>query len=373
LINLRTREGWDDLKRELDARPDDVLRLCGIDVKRLSSGWTLIDDPLGHGASNFGICMRGGFLTWKNFTSGEGGRSLELIAYCRGWSTAANRGAGQAAELALAHFRLGTISEQDLARGRAAADAIRRDREQQSEAERDRKAKAAFATWCNAVPVLGTLGEEYLFSGRGIDLREQPFIGPRGGALAPHCLRFVQALQHYDDNRRRTLWPALIACCVDADMRIRAIHQTFLNHAGTDKAPVVPARKVWPDFGGCVIPLWAGDGNHPVAKANELFREHGVMQTIVLTEGVEDGLSAVLANPAHRVWACISLSNIANVAARLPECCDSVIVHRQNDWDKPAAVAAFEGALVALERTGRAVAIVEAYDGKDLNDTLRAG
>jgi hypothetical protein len=50
----------------------------------------------------------------------------------------------------------------------------------------------------------------------------------------------------------------------------------------------------------------------------------------------------VLAAPQHRVWAMISLSNMANVAARLPDCIDSVIVHRQNDWDKPAAVAQFD-------------------------------
>jgi hypothetical protein len=45
---------------------------------------------------------------------------------------------------------------------------------------------------------------------------------------------------------------------------------------------------------------------------------NGLLQTLILTEGVEDGLSAVLAAPQHRVWAMISLSNMANVAAGCP-------------------------------------------------------
>jgi hypothetical protein len=103
-INLRTREGWDDLKRLLDERPDDVLRLCGIDVKRLGGGWTVIDDPLGRGRDCFGLCLRGGFLTWKQFNGDAKGRALELIAYCNGWYDQDKRGAEPAARLALQHF-----------------------------------------------------------------------------------------------------------------------------------------------------------------------------------------------------------------------------------------------------------------------------
>jgi hypothetical protein len=50
-----------------------------------------------------------------------------------------------------------------------------------------------------------------------------------------------------------------------------------------------------------------------------------------------------------------------------------VIVHRQNDWDKPQAVAQFDRGLAALRASGRMVAEVAAAEGKDLNDTLRGG
>jgi hypothetical protein len=246
-INLRTREGWDDLKRLLDERPDDVLRLCGIDVKRLGGGWTVIDDPLGRGRDCFGLCLRGGFLTWKQFNGDAKGRALELIAYCNGWYDQDKRGAEPAARLALQHFGFGNVSADELARGRAQAAARRAEREDAASAERDRKAQAAFAAFVNAKPVLGTPADEYLHTARGIDLRAAPFIGPRGGNLAPACLRYIHGEMHIDERGQRTRWPCLVACCVDADMHIRAVHRTWLNHAGTDKAPVIPARKVWAD------------------------------------------------------------------------------------------------------------------------------
>nr|WP_249156777.1 toprim domain-containing protein [Bradyrhizobium diazoefficiens] len=167
----------------------------------------------------------------------------------------------------------------------------------------------------------------------------------------------------------------MIACCTDAAGQIRAIHQTWIKPDGSDKAAIVPApdgttqpaRKVLGEFAGLVIPLWRGEGHFSVKEAEK----HGLLQTVILTEGVEDGLSAILAAPQHRVWAMISLSNMVNVAARLPACIDSVIVHRQNDWDKASAVAAFDRGMKALQATGRAIAEVHATIGKDLNDTLR--
>jgi hypothetical protein len=102
----------------------------------------------------------------------------------------------------------------------------------------------------------------------------------------------------------------------------------------------------------------------------ENFEQHGLVETLMLTEGVEDGLSAVLAEPKNRTWAMISLSNMANVAARIPPFIDSVIVHRQNDWDKRQASS---NSTAASRRCGRRPhgGGSRATYGKDLNDTLR--
>lgn len=275
---------------------------------------------------------------------------------------------------------LGDVSAEQLERDRAAARAKRARAEEENHSRRDKKSAAAFASFAAAKPIVATLGATYLRDARGIDLTAAPFIGPRGGNIAPGSLRFAPRHRYLSRDRIGTVTgefaaPCMLACCTDADGQIRAVHQTWLQPDGSDKADIPPApdgtrqpaRKVLGEFAGLVIPLWRGDGHLSVKDATA----NGLLQTLILTEGVEDGLSAVLASPQHRVWAMISLSNMANVAARLPDCIDSVIVHRQNDWDKQAAVAAFDAGLKALRGTGRMVVEVHAVHGKDLNDTLR--
>lgn len=66
MIDLRTKQGWDDLKRTLDDRISDVLAMCGIEMPR-RNGWILIDDPRGDGRESFGICLRADGLAWKRF------------------------------------------------------------------------------------------------------------------------------------------------------------------------------------------------------------------------------------------------------------------------------------------------------------------
>lgn len=379
MIDLRTKDGWQDLKRVLDDRVGEVLSICGIEMPR-RNGWTLIDDPMGDGKECFGICLRADGLSWKKFNGTEKGRSLELIAYCQGWYHQDKRGALPAANLVIDRLGLGSISAEQLARDRAGAKARQAKNDADNHARRDKKAAAAFAIFAGAKPIVNTAADVYLREARGIDLRADPFIGPRRGNLAPGSLRFAPHHRYLIRDKDGAVTgeihaPAMLACCTDADGQIRALHQTWLARSGSAKASIPPApdghaqpaRKVLGEFTGLVIPLWRGDGHLSVKDACA----NGLLQTLILTEGVEDGLSAVLAAPQHRVWAMISLSNMVNVAARLPECIESVIVHRQNDWEKPAAVKAFDAGIAALRATGRMVAEVGADDGKDLNDTQR--
>jgi hypothetical protein len=378
-IDLRTGQGWQDLKRILDDRIGDVLALCNLDMPR-RNGWTLLDDPRGDGKACFGLCLRADGLAWKKFNGTEKGRALELIAYCFGWYHLDRRGAEPAANLAMERLGLRKISREQLERDRAASASRRTRADADGHARRDRKAAMAFAIFAGGKGVVGSVAGTYLREARGIDLAAAPFIGPRGGNIAPGSLRFVPRHRYLKRNRNNEVTgevfaPCLVACCTDAQGQIKAVHQTWLAADGSDKADFLPApdgteqppRKVLGEFAGLVIPLWRGDAHMSVKDACAA----GLLQTLILTEGVEDGLSAVLAAPQHRVWAMISLSNMANVAARLPACIDSVIVHRQNDWNKPSAVAAFDAGMAALRATGRMVAEVAAYGGKDINDTLR--
>lgn len=379
-INLRTRQGWDDLKRELDNRELDVLARLHLDAPR-RGGVIVIDDPRQSGHGNFAIWLKADGVSWKNFTSGEKGRLLELIAYINGWYHLDKRGADPAANWAIDTFGLGRVSSVQLAKDRACAAAIQAKARADQDRELQRKQGAAYFTFTReSVPILGTGGEFYLRKARGVDLRAAPFIGPRGGSLAPAALRFKARHKYVHRDKRgmkygETWHPCMIACCVDAGMKIRAIHQTYLRDDFSDKADLPPApdgqkqpaRKVWPDSQGLVIPLWRGEGHFSIPDAIRF----GLMQTFVFCEGVEDGLTAVLGGPEFRVWAMLSLSNMVNVARRLPACCDAAIIHRQNDWDKPQAVKQFDDGLAAFRASVGAVAELAAPLGKDINDTLR--
>ncbi|MFA6267650.1 MAG: hypothetical protein WC670_18280 [Pseudolabrys sp.] len=385
MIDLRTRQGFEDIKRILDDRPDDVLALCGIALPEKRGGTIVIDDPRGSGRGNFALWLKADGLSWKNYTTDEKGRLLELIAYCNGWYHLDKRGGPEAARFAVERLGLGSVDKAQLERDRVSARAKADQAQKDADASLKRQRAAAFKLFTDtAVPILGTPGEFYLRHARGIDLRAAPFIGLRGGSRAPGCLRFVPRHKyvHRDKGGNKigeSFHPAIIACCVDADMRIVAVHQTWLQDDGSDKVTLAPApdgteqkaRKVFPSCAGAVIPLWRGQDYLSVPDALENFRTNGVMETLQETEGVEDGLTAVLASPRHRTWAMISLSNMVHVAGRVPDFIDAVIVHRQNDWDKPAAVAQFERGLKAHRDAGLLVAEVAAFGGKDLNDTLR--
>jgi hypothetical protein len=68
LIDLRTKQGWEDLKRILDDRVSDVFAMCGLEAPR-RQGWTLIDDPRGDGRECFGFACAPTAWRGKNSTA----------------------------------------------------------------------------------------------------------------------------------------------------------------------------------------------------------------------------------------------------------------------------------------------------------------
>jgi hypothetical protein len=330
-IDLRTRQGFDDIKRILDDRPDDVLAMCRIKIAPRRGATIVIDDPRGQGRGNFAIWLKADGLSWKNYTSDEKGRSLELIAYCQGWYHLQNRGGKEAARFAMERLGLGNVPAEQLARDRMqAAVASARDATRAA-AELDRRRRSAFATFINARPVLDTPAETYLREIRGIDLRAAPFIGPRGGNIAPGPCALSPSINTSGATSTGAKVSGEPAPVPDRGLRRR-------QHEDRRHAPDISARRR-PRQGRARRP-------RPTARRSRRARCWGIrrpcdpavarrgpserqgsrrqwlLQTLILTEGVEDGLSAVLAAP-HRVWAMISLSNMANVAPRLPECIEA--------------------------------------------------
>jgi hypothetical protein len=349
----------EQIKQMANARMGDVLAALGVHERDRGGYISMCNPQRADKRASFTIWTRGGFVAFKDYADDAvKGDIVDLVAYLNGWWDRPKRGAAEA--IAWLKHELGiqrmSIGQQASAAAQARAQAAQ---ERQWAAAEDVKDKRrAKALWLNAKPIEGSIGAHYLLQ-RGVDISALP--------RPIHFLRFLASHRHRGDRvfDPDTEWPCLVACCVDAGGKINAVHRTWLARDGSSKAPVKPARKCWPSVAGLIIPVWKGLDGLTVKEAIA----NGVRETLVLTEGIEDGLSAAIAAPQHRVWAAISLSNFQNVP--LPECIDSIILHRQNDWDKPAAVASFERAKAALEARGRPVAEVRAFAGKDLNDTLR--
>jgi hypothetical protein len=306
---------------------------------------------------------RPGGLSWVRYGTPCKGDILRLIAYLNGWYDLSDRDA-LARRWVIDAFNLGTVDKAQLKRDADRAKRQARDDRRHDETELARNRGRAMQAFIGAADLAGTVAEIYLRR-RGIDFSALP-AGPRGGSRRPGYLRFIDSERHLDVKGGVTWWPCLIACMVDpATGAIGAIHRTWLKPDGSDKAPVSPQRKIWPSFSGLVLPIWRGETRMSVPEAIA----NGVREYVVLTEGNEDGLSAVLAAPRYRTWGIASLNNLQNIV--LPENIDGVMIHRQNEWTNPQAVAAFNAGKRAIERQGVPVSEIQAFAGKDLNDVQR--
>lgn len=240
----------------------------------------------------------------------------------------------------------------------------RRARETEEDGE---KRAAAFRIWIGASPQLrGTPAETYLRS-RGIELDR---LGRQ-----PRALRFAARLKHPCGE----FWPALVAGIVSASGRGAqvAIHRTWLMPDGMGKAPVPAGADGRPGdakmslgtYKGGLIPLWRGASGKPLKDAVP-------GETLILAEGIEDGLSAAVAGPDYRVAAAVSLANMG--AIRLPPAIATVIIAGQNDpWfderagREHATRRGLDRAIRNFQAQGKNVRIARPPCGKDLNDTLR--
>lgn len=304
-------------------------------------------------AGSFWVSIAGGAAgAWRDEATGDKGDVIKLIQYIHGSDLK------EALKWARGWLGLGDMPEpkrRELvlqAQGRAEAEERRA---AQALLDDQRRAKGA---WLHCKPsLLGTVAETYL-AGRGIRLADLP--------RQPGALRFSPNQKHGESGQR---WPAIVAAMIGANNGFVAIHRTFLAPDGSGKAPIEPQRKIWPRYKGtgACIHLWRGETGVSHIEA----AKQGLWDTLVITEGLEDGLSVVVACPEYRVWVAGTLGNIAEI--RLPECCGEVIVCADNDWGKPEAKAALDRGLAALLRQGRRqVKLAHSPVGKDVNDALRA-
>ena len=186
--------------------------------------------------------------------------------------------------------------------------------------------KAALAIWEAAIPAKGTLVERYL-AARGIRIPAAPF------------LRFHPGLKHPSGRR----WPAMVALVANGeDGTPLAIHRTFLDRDGADKAPVDPAKMMLgPCHGGAV-------------------RLADPSDALLVGEGIETCLAAMQAT-GQPAWAALSTSGLRSLD--LPKGIRDVIVLA--DGDEAGETAARDCAL-RWKHEGRRVRIARPPRGSRL-------
>lgn len=341
-----------EIKTLLQARILDLINALQIEGYRAGRSWmgrnpTRADNKPGSFLIYISGPRTGG---WIDMATGDKGDVLQLIQYVHRMPKI-----GDAIRWAKDWLNYRDVPAPERQKMAAELAARRAEAEKREAEELAQERKRAFAHWLrSATEIRGTPAARYL-SGRGIRFSVLP--------RPPRALRFSSQERYAETGER---FPAIVALITDNAGTPLAIHRTFLAPDGSGKAPVKHARKVWPaGWDGGTIKLARGETGLPPAEA----AKRGLWDRLILCEGIEDGLSLAMACPEYRVWAAISLYNLANI--RLPECCGEVIVAADNDWGKHGAEKQLQRAIEALGRQGRKVLVARSHVGKDANDALR--
>jgi DNA primase len=255
-------------------------------------------------------------------------------------------------------------------------------RRQLAKAERDLAARIdiARAIWRAAEPDDGTIarylaarGLEPVLEGGGVPATLR-LISPRVMAA---CIPWARNQDHHTIGK----FPAMVAPFLNSDRRVTGVHCTYLEPDGSGKAPVSKAKQIFGQFGACAIPL--------SAPALDL----------VIGEGIETTLTALIARPGAQAWCAGSLNNLAGLGRRertprphptregaflpspwpdhgqpaitLPDGVRRVWIIADADGDVPSVEALVTRARRRWEGRGRAVRIVWPPAGQDLNDIAK--
>lgn len=305
---------------------------------------------------------------WTDFATGEHGDVLDLIRMSLHLGSAT-----EAIKEARAWLGL-EIETPELRLARAAAAAKAKAQREAAEAEARaaaaRRAKQAEGLYLSAQAGIEGTPVDFYLRGRGVDLRALHRL--------PGAIRYHASVGYHEEATdpdtgevttiRRRL-PAMVAAIVNGRGRIISCHRTYLAW-GPDgrvgKADLPRAKKVWGDYRGGAIRLSSGIGARggkavPLAQCPPGTR-------VVIGEGIETCLSAMLLWPAERVLAAVSVSNMGQV--ELPANVAEVVLLSDHDA-APEAVASFGRAVQAHAAAGRRVRVWQSpVPGEDLNDAL---
>jgi hypothetical protein len=305
---------------------------------------------------------------WHDFATRQHGDLIDLIALQSGCSVR------DAFAQARAFLGLETETPQQRA-AREAATAAWKDQQRaarRADDQRRRDARRrAHGLWLSGQERLaGTPVEDYLRA-RAIDLAA---LGrqPRALRFHPECWYVAEQIdpETGEITTARRKLPAMLAAITDLDGRTIGCHRTYLARGPGGiwaKAPVPDAKKVLGEVKGGTIRLSSGIG--PRGGKGGPLNDCPPGTRLLMAEGIETALSAVMLRPDARVVAAVSLGNMA--AARLPANVAELVLISDGD-DHAQAQAAFSAAITTHSAAGRCVRVWRpAAPGEDLNDALR--
>ncbi len=317
---------------------------------------------------------------WKDFsdatgeTSGKGGLSLIAMFATRGQYKSERDGNGVIVREGAVEWakRFLGLSDRPLSPAEARAFEARqaKDRER-AEAAAARARSAALRIWTEAMkrengatPLTGSDPASLYLESRGIAV-----VRMREGL--PRALAFHPAVYAYDpDPALRGPYPAMIGCISLEGLPhgFGGLHRTYLERAGGTWR-----KRTWAScesgkqvkgagWAGGSIRLTRGLSNRPLASARD-------GEWVQISEGIEDGLTAAIAQPDLRTLVAVSISNIGGL--KLPPAVKGAQIWAQND-DEPAAIKQFDRAMDQLVDRGIEPTIVRMPARfKDANDLLQ--
>ena len=199
--------------------------------------------------------------------------------------------------------------------------------------------EAARRLFAMGQPITGTLAETYLRERGIVDLGDT-------SALRFHPRCFYRAEPGSPDSARDA-WPALLAAVSDPDGEITGLQRTYLDPAGTAKAPVTTPRRAM---------------GHLLGNAVRFGSAGDVM---VAGEGLETVLSLRSALPAMPMAAALSAAHLAAFVP--PVGLRRLYIARDND---PAGHWAADRLAARMQEAGIEAVVLASTLG-DWNDDLR--
>jgi hypothetical protein len=371
----------DQVKEMLKTRIEDLCAKLLPEGRRQNRLWVSynpVTSDFQHSTPEFKVALTADRGAWKDWRSGDKGDVIGLISYVKGIDF----------KEAMAWARDFLGLRQMSAADRRALDAKMREvkRESDDNAERIRiwKIRHAEEKFLSGA-MLGARSAAELHILRYIEARltnrqtGEIYQLTDIAQLDDTSFRFHPASEYWtlaeyraDEHGRRLkvkdgpAFPAMHAAMRSPTGQTLACHCTFIDPMAPKKLNLGGRQNAKLMFGeakGAVIRLTHGPEGLPPELATRPL-------PLVISEGIETGLSMAIAVPEARHWAAGSISNIGNAPVWL-DCVGAVIVARDNNDGNAQAARQLDDALEELARANKPLEVIASHVGDDFNDLGR--